>query len=77
MPVQMKGEKQLYDSRRLSLGMPKNDKILSLYRKICNTVFDFVLKFRDYNAERYAELTPAEIVALTKAGAFYVWMKML
>ena len=30
---------------------------------------DDIRKIRDYNAQRYAGMTPAEIVAATRAGA--------
>lgn len=30
---------------------------------------DDIRKIRDYNAKRYAEMTPTEIVAATRAGA--------
>ena len=30
---------------------------------------DDIRKIRSYNAERYAEMTPSEIVAVTRAGA--------
>ncbi len=30
---------------------------------------DDIRKIRSYNAERYAGMTPAEIVAITRAGA--------